>query len=46
VDTFFDVRLPIIDDGTGNAIMANRIEQPVYDSPPPWAELDRQVDPQ
>jgi len=44
-NTFFDVRLPIIDDGTGNAIMANRIEQPVYESPAPWAELDRRINP-
>ncbi len=40
-NTFFDVRLPVVDGGTGNAIMDNRIEQPVFDDPPPWAELDR-----
>ncbi|MBM4046879.1 MAG: hypothetical protein FJ279_17375 [Planctomycetes bacterium] len=40
-NTFFDVKLPIIDQGAGNVAIGNRIEQPVFENPPPWAELDR-----
>jgi len=45
-NTFFDVRLPIIDQGTDNVSIGNRVEQPVYENPPPAAELDRQTDPE
>ena len=40
-NAFFDVRLPIIDQGSGNQVRDNRIETPVYENPPPWAEADR-----
>lgn len=40
-NTFFDVKLPIIDQGKDNVSIANRVEQPVFKNPPPWAEVDR-----
>ena len=40
-NTFFDVKLPIIDQGTDNKILANRLEQPVLENPPPAAGIDR-----
>ncbi len=40
-NTFFDVGLPVIDQGTGTVLLENRTERPVYENPPPWAEVDR-----
>jgi hypothetical protein len=40
-NTFFDVKLPIIDQGTGDRLLDNRTEMPVYENPPPWAGVDR-----
>jgi len=40
-NVFFDVGLPILDQGSGNQIRENRSEAPVYENPPPWAEADR-----
>ncbi len=41
-NTFFDVKLPIINDGTDNLTLDNRIEHPIYEDPPPAGALDRQ----
>ena len=40
-NTFFDVKLPIIDQGADDKTFDNRIEMPVFDNPPPWAGIDR-----
>jgi len=40
-NTFFDVKLPILDQGPGSTLLENRTEMPVYENPPPWAEVDR-----
>lgn len=40
-NTLFDVKLPIIDNGTDNVVSGNRLEQPNHTDPPPAAELDR-----
>jgi hypothetical protein len=41
-NTLFDVKLPIIDDGTDNVVSGNRRERPDYAAPPPAAGLDRE----
>ena len=40
-NTFFDVKLPIIDQGSGDKTLENRTEMPVYENPPPTAGIDR-----
>jgi len=40
-NTFFDVKLPVIDQGRQSVIRDNQIDQPVFENPPPWAEVDR-----
>jgi hypothetical protein len=41
-NTLFDVRLPWIDNGDQNVLLDNRVEQPVWNDPPPAAGVDRQ----
>ncbi|MDP2990728.1 MAG: glycosyl hydrolase family 28-related protein [Kiritimatiellota bacterium] len=40
-NTFFDVKLPLIDQGSGDKLLNNRIEKPILENPPPWAGLDQ-----
>jgi len=42
-NTFFDVKLSIIDQGSDSKIIDNRIEQPVFHDPPPAAWVDREL---
>ena len=40
-NTFFDVKLPVIDQGSGTRLLDNRLEQPVLENPPAAAPVDR-----
>ena len=43
-NTFFDVKLPVIDQGKGTWVRKNRFDDPVFEkNPPPWPTLHKRA---